>query len=688
MEAVFLKLLNMSISALWVVSGVLVVRLLLHKAPKWMRIVLWAAVGVRLVLPLSVVSDISLIPSAETIPPDIVYAAHPAIQSGVPVINAVVNPVLGSSLAATPQNSINPIQVWLILASWVWVLGMTVMVLYAAFSWLRIRLRVREAVREDGVWLCDRIPTPFILGVIRPRIYLPSELKTEDRSYVLAHERAHLSRKDHWWKPLGFALLTVHWFNPALWLAYILLCRDIELACDEKVMKSLGEEAKKPYAEALINCAVPRSMLAACPLAFGENSVKGRLKAILNYKKPAFWLITLAVVACVFVGVCFLTDPQTPSPTIPAIELQEVSKPPRLWLSDGSDSICAGQLRYDWTYPAEDGKTGHVIADSSRPTEAANLPLLELRPIAYSHRQGNTVLLNFELLPDSITVTCYTPEGEQVLRPDGVQTFDLLEGTYIYGIEAQWEGRGSCEYAFRGSYNMPKFGYIPSEIAVLRTEYPQYFDLPTDKGLQVYIWQMAAGSYSCILHPGSNIGYITGTEVVSVDDVPVSMEIMRQILSTYNISREEVFITPIRVLTSSYWYEIDDAYRAQLERRFWSMDDWGIMMDMTFTSDTAFRLTISAATPPEGMLYTGSSYSVARFRKDGGVELLVSLPNVAWDLAAYGIPKDGQLTQDGDLRFVYGVLEPGIYQLQKVVTCEYQNGAREERIYSCEFTIQ
>jgi beta-lactamase regulating signal transducer with metallopeptidase domain len=244
MDVFFLKLLNMSISALWVVLAVVVLRLLLRRAPKWIRVLLWAAVGLRLVLPEIPVSDLSLMPSAETLPPDIIYAARPAIHSGVPVINAVVNPVLGESLAATPQFSMNPIQKWLVVACLVWLVGMVAMVVYAFISWLRIRLRVRESVQEGGVWLCDRIPAPFILGIFRPRIYLPSDLKAEDRPFVLAHERAHLSRKDHWWKPLGFALLTVHWFNPALWLAYILLCRDIEAACGQLRRKAIEDRSE------------------------------------------------------------------------------------------------------------------------------------------------------------------------------------------------------------------------------------------------------------------------------------------------------------------------------------------------------------------------------------------------------------------------------------------------------------
>ena len=688
MDAVFFKMLNMSISATWVVLAVLLARLLLRKAPKWARALLWAAVGLRLVLPEIPVSDLSLIPSAQTIPADIVYAAQPAIQSGVPAINAVVNPVLGQSLAATPQYSMNPIQKLLVVGQLLWVLGMTAMAVYAFISWLRIRLRVRESVQERGVWLCDRIPAPFILGIFRPRIYLPSDLKAEDRPFVLAHERAHLSRKDHWWKPLGFALLTVHWFNPVLWIAYILLCRDIELACDERVMKTLGEAGKKPYAQALIDCAVKPSMLSVCPLAFGENSVKGRLKAILNYKKPAFWLITLAVVACLAVGVCFLTDPaQPPQENPPATVLHDKTKPPMLTVSGPESSVQAVRLSFDWTYPLEDGKMGNVTGCGIHPTEAEGLPLLEVLPIAYSYQRPTTVALEFERLPDRITVTCYTPEGEQVLQTEGVQAFDLLEGTYVYGIRAEWEESGKSEYAFRGSYNLPHFGYIPSEIAVLRLKYPQYFDLPTDKGLEVYIWQLAAGSYSCALLPGRNLSY-TMEEIMDLHKAPTTMAEMRTILSTYDIERSKIILMPVRMPFSSYYYVIDDAYRNWLEKQILLPDDWGLDMSMVFTEGTKFRLTITATEPPTGAtIYTGSQYAVVKCKGNGELEMLATKPDLAWDLVAWITLPDGGYTQEGDLSFVYDDLTPGTYQLHKRITCEYPNGQREERICICNFAI-
>ncbi len=309
MNVVFIKLLNMSITASYIVLAVILLRFLLKKAPKWIRGVLWGFVAIRLICPFSLKSVFSLIPSAETI--DLtVYKNRPYIDTGVSAIDSNINNYLGSHYfegVTVPADNTSHI---LTFFGIIWIIGIIAMLLYTLISYVRIRRKVREAVPlRENIWICDRISTPFILGVIRPRIYLPSSMNEEDMEYVISHEKAHLKRKDHIWKPLGFLLLSVYWFNPILWVAYILLCRDIELACDEKVIRQLGTEIKKPYSDALINCSVPHKTIAACPLAFGEIGVKERVKGVLNYKKPAFWIIIVAVVACVITAVCLLTNP-------------------------------------------------------------------------------------------------------------------------------------------------------------------------------------------------------------------------------------------------------------------------------------------------------------------------------------------------------------------------------------------
>ena len=312
MAAVFLKLLNLSISASWLVLAVLALRLVSKRSPKWMNVLLWGIVALRLMLPFSIESALSLIPSAETVSPAVVqFDPAPTITSGVSVIDNAVNPALSEHFAAAPTASVNPLYVWTEIAGWVWLIGLGAMLLYALVSYLRLRRRVSVSlcVREN-IYLCDAISSPFILGVVKPHIYLPSGLDEVQRQNVLAHEQAHLARRDHWWKPLGFALLAVYWFNPVLWLAYTLLCRDIELACDERVIRTMDESAVKAYSTVLLACSMPRKAVITCPLAFGEVGVKERVKNALRYKKPAFWVVAASVAVCVVVAVCFLTNPE------------------------------------------------------------------------------------------------------------------------------------------------------------------------------------------------------------------------------------------------------------------------------------------------------------------------------------------------------------------------------------------
>ena len=309
MTDLFLEVLNTSFAATWVVLAVVAARFLLRKAPRWMVCSLWALVAARLLIGSGIPAHWSMIPSAEVIPPQSLYDQAPVIHSGVTILDDAINPVYTESLRPMPGASVNPLQVWTAVVANLWILGAAVMVIWAVISWYRVRRQVRESICVDGVYLCDRIASPFIFGLVRPKIYLPSDLSEYSRTHVIAHERAHLRRRDHWWKPLGFCLLTVNWFNPAMWLAYILLCRDIEMACDEKVVCDFGVEEKKAYSAALLRCSVNSRRITACPLAFGEVGVKQRVKSVLNYKKPAFWVILAAVVLITVLAAGLLTSP-------------------------------------------------------------------------------------------------------------------------------------------------------------------------------------------------------------------------------------------------------------------------------------------------------------------------------------------------------------------------------------------
>ena len=311
MNELFLKIINMSISASWLVLVVLILRFVLKKAPKWVNILLWGIVAIRLICPFSFESALSLIPSAETFPEKVISGPSFDVQTGITPVDNRINDYLGDRYfegvtvpANNGKNGHNIITI-------VWTIGILLLVAYTVISYWRLRRKVDTAVRyKDNIFQSENVKSPFVLGIIKPRIYLPFNMNGQDLEHVVAHEQAHIHRKDHWWKPLGFLLLTIHWFNPLMWLAYVLLCRDIELACDEKVIKELGNEQRADYMQALVACSVNRRMIAACPLAFGEVGVKERVKSVMNYKKPAFWVIIIAVIICVGVAVCFLTNPK------------------------------------------------------------------------------------------------------------------------------------------------------------------------------------------------------------------------------------------------------------------------------------------------------------------------------------------------------------------------------------------
>ena len=311
MNEFFLKIINMSISASWLIFAVLILRLVLKKAPKWVNVLLWGIVAIRLICPFSFESALSLIPSAETFPKKIISGPSFDVQSGITPVDNRINDYLGDRYfegVTVPANNGNTIMTILTI---VWTIGILLLVAYTVISYWRLHREIDTAVRyKDNIFQSENVSSPFVLGLIKPRIYLPFKLAGQDMEHVVAHEQAHIRRKDHWWKPLGFLLLTIHWFNPLMWLAYVLLCRDIELACDEKVIKGLSNEQRADYTQALVACSVNRRMIAACPLTFGEVGVKERVKSVMNYKKPAFWVIIIAVIVCVGVAVCFLTNPK------------------------------------------------------------------------------------------------------------------------------------------------------------------------------------------------------------------------------------------------------------------------------------------------------------------------------------------------------------------------------------------
>ena len=309
MEQLFISVLNNAITASVLIIAVIIVRAFGKKMPKWITCLLWMIVALKLVVPVHFESVLSLIPTREPIPANITIEQTPQIDSGISSVDATLNLVIEQNFAPDLTASVNPLQIWFHIGGLVWLTGMAVMLAYAVVTYLLIRKRVSASVKvAPKVYECDDISDSFIFGIIAPRVYLPSGLSVEAKEYILKHEFAHMSRFDHIWKPLGFAILSAYWFNPLCWVAYILLCRDIEYACDEKVTKNIEKDEKAEYCRVLLENSVPWRLISACPVTFGGIDVKNRIKNIANYRKPAFWITLISLVACIAVGMCFATS--------------------------------------------------------------------------------------------------------------------------------------------------------------------------------------------------------------------------------------------------------------------------------------------------------------------------------------------------------------------------------------------
>lgn len=574
MSAVFLKIVNMSISAGWIVLAVLVLRLLLRKAPKWIRVILWGIVAVRLICPFTIESALSLIPSAETVSPEIMLEQTPQIHTGVPILNSTVNPVIKESFAPEGLVSINPLQIWIPVFAILWLAGIAGMLIYTAVTYWRLKRRVRTAVLlRDNIYQSEHVSSPFVLGLLHPKIYLPFQIREQDAESVIAHEQAHIKRLDHWWKPVGFFLLTLHWFNPLMWLGYVLLCRDIELACDEKVIKNLDIDQKADYSQALLNCSVNRKMIAACPLAFGESSIKKRIKSVLNYKKPAFWIIVIAITACIVASVCFLTNP-------PALNEE---------LSVFIDTQIAEhhQGKYlSGTFIA----VNHKVL-GTRKSFGKTTVYMWVRYQEYNYENGEIQPTGGCYIPTAITAKRTGKHGHYEL----VEYWEPRDGSYyaedikakfpwyLHGKalsmryskeQSDWCDNAAKEHfaEFGGAEQPAKVTVIP-DLESLRAKFPMYFDLDTSNGLDVYIWQMAKDSYSCALLPHKESDY-SREDIWNLHKGPASIFEMQMIVHYYmadhDIFRDDVHIIPIQMPISSYAYIIDDAYIEGLNILFWS----------------------------------------------------------------------------------------------------------------------
>ncbi|MBQ8718376.1 MAG: hypothetical protein IJY66_03845 [Clostridia bacterium] len=668
MSSVFLRVCNLALTAGWVALFVMAARLVLRRAPRRLTCLLWAVVALRLLLPFSFQSMFSLIPSAQPLPENIATAPVPQIDSGIAAVDRVVNPVLSETLTPTVGASINPMQLLLAVGSVLWLVGIAAMLIWAAVSYLRIRRRVRVSLAtDDGVYLCDDIDTPFILGIFRPRIYLPSALSEDAKDYVMAHERAHLRRLDHLFKPLGFVLLSVYWFQPLLWVAYVWLCRDIEAACDECVIRDMDGGDRKRYSEALLTCSVRGRAISACPLAFGEVGVKARVRAVLNYKRPAFWLILAAVLLSIFLTVALLSDPwQTPADALEigtswadedgVLELtvhEHFEILGTLKIGDEAQDVrMVFRERYAEIYRMGDtdydhpllkcglrvrGRRMHLIVRE----DAANTGLTRLvlnscvldpaisqisqdihteyegiyLDIDYfENREGETPTLHTSWHNDTADVEAMYGEPYAIDYWNGSDWIDLTPPNMSFALPGYLLSPGESRektystepfdlplagrYRLRSSFSIQNLPYKEwfktgnnyetwvefevkegewgvqtdeeTKLARLKEWYPEYFELDTTNGVTVYVWQMAAGSYSCGLLAGSPDSH-EDQEVLLLGTAgkpSTTIENMKIILRSYGLPSDKIHIEATKMMYSSYFYKIDDAYIWSIRNKF------------------------------------------------------------------------------------------------------------------------
>ena len=519
MSELFLKIVNMSISASWVVIAVLTLRFCLKKAPKWVNVLLWGIVAARMVFPFSIESVLSLIPSAETISPTIMMEQSPSVQTGVPALNHVINPVISSSFTPAPGASANPLQIWIPVLTGIWLFGIAALFLYSAVSYWRLHRKVCEAVILRGnIYQSEKVGSPFVLGIIRPKIYLPYHMDSREMGHVIAHEQTHICRRDHWWKPLGFLLLTIHWFNPLMWLSYVLLCRDIELACDEKVIGEMGNEQRADYTQALVTCSVGRRVIAACPLAFGEIGVKERVKSVMNYKKPAFWIVLASVIVCAVIAVCFLTNPIGFQFDVSANTIVSAN---HFDMRNADDPVAIEMT------PAQIGELNSRLAgvkNCKRSDKYAGLtPGYQ---ISAQMQDGSYIRISGYSLSDNTMV-----DIEQSGKRYAVSDREFQE--YLSRICAG----GDVSAAF--------------DLQPLRVQYPEYFDLDASAGLDVYVWQMAPDSYYFGLLPHTaSPRDSTAQELLALRGA--SSEQMRYILAAYALDPDDIHVIPWQNPISSY----------------------------------------------------------------------------------------------------------------------------------------
>ncbi len=658
MSALFLKILNLSINASWLILAVIAARLLLKKAPRWISCLLWGLVAVRLLCPISLESVLSILPSAKVVPDNIEMVQDPHIDSGVRIIDNAVNPVIEKSFSPDAASSVNPMQVVVFMGSIIWLTGMTVMLLYALISYILLRRKVRASVAmNDRVKECDEVDSPFILGIFRPEIYVPSGIDENTLELVIAHEEAHLKRHDHWWKPFGFVLLAVYWFNPLCWVAYILLCRDIEAACDEKVIKDKDREYMAAYSQALLDCSVNRRIIAACPQAFGETGVKERVRGVLNYKKPAFWVIIVAVIACIVVAVCFMTNP--------AKRITLPDDPVVFSIHDNPD----GYIEYHWE------EKGLVY-----------VPYMPLDPglagdcIGYDELEGELESYVCKVKGLSETEWICDVLSDKV---NGHTAGMIMREINVKKVPEGWES----EY----EWNIPYTDYVGDAPTVTeiarRLPYPdeyQYDHIEIQSGEEPYGLTVflkgkpsidATQFQTAANKAFESIGNLGSITFFVVDSEEMVTFLAAEDIITENINTDELIDESEKVSAHHYFPEADNQIGLSM-----------ITDKLTPTGCTLVFLQKDGNVT--GQLQTGKWFEIQVKNANGEwIDNSTKDIEISWEDIAYDINKDGITELPLEWESIYGYLSDGHYRIVKKVMDYRSPGDYDEYDVYAEFDI-
>lgn len=719
MASVFIDLFNMSVTASYLVLAVVVARFLLKKAPKWINCLLWALVGIRLICPFSFESSLSLVPSSQTISINNSSTGRPfTVQSGVPVVDSNINEIIGDKYYEGVTVPTNTFADMTTILSIVWLVGLFAMLLYGSISYLSVHKKVGASILfTDNIYYCDNIDTPFIFGLIKPKIYVPSGISEEQIGYIALHEKAHLKRKDHFWKPLGFILLSVYWFNPVMWIAYILLCRDIEIACDEKVIKNMPNTEKKSYSETLVSCSVQRRVVMACPLAFGEVGVKQRIKSVLNYKKPAFWVVLVAVIISFILAICFVSNPVN-------------DKVNKILNEDGYEVFSAKEQNISITFGSRNLTDKMFEKDGIykvRSRDIINDCVIFRFKEVHSHDDMFTLTFDvtYEDVPDDGTIYVVSANqfeggielGEEIIVSDpfGGEIGDdgpyssychsLGPGTeFCFSVPKAWfENRRDNKIFVNFSAlavvyekskpkdNSSSIGIIggadgPTSIIVsdkndekeiewLQEKYPHFFGLDTENGVIVYVTKLSQDNFEC---------YLTSSEIMNPQNILhfnkfASIEEMKLILSTYNLAYEEITVEPFQHLLSSYIGD-ESEYDAT---------NISLLLGLNFYSDDLGELTHIYGNYYRACIDSSEFQTYGLYYKDKEAEGYLLIDKIRTTTPQF-VVQDETLyyTSDGRLKsvglnsdFRVTVYANGIYSSNQNYTIERIELVQDEKIY-------